>query len=117
VLTKVILGVKYRKELYRSASLRLPHLAYYSLKLSDPLELLKEAFDPPKEALDPLDPLGEGSEETRKPLKEALKYRLPIAILCLNTALNARQLYSLDFYPLLNGIWSRISTPTWHQLQ
>jgi hypothetical protein len=90
VLTKVILGVKYRKELYRSASLCLPYLAYYSLKLSDPLELLKEAFDPPKEALEPFNPPKEGPEETRKPLKEALKYRLPIAILCLNTALNAR---------------------------
>jgi hypothetical protein len=89
VLTKVILGIKYRKELYRSASLRLLYLAYYSLKLPDLLELFKEAFDPPKEALDPLNPPKKGPEETRKLLKEALKYRLLIVILCLNTALNA----------------------------
>jgi hypothetical protein len=71
-------------------SLYLPHLAYYSLKLSNPLELFKEAFNPLKEALDPFDPPKERLEETRKPLKEAFKYRLLIVILCLNTALNAR---------------------------
>jgi hypothetical protein len=124
VLTKQLLGVDYIRELYESVYLHLLHLAYYSVKHIKALKAIK-ALEPPEETLEPLKAL-EPPEETIKPLKapealeppkEALKYRLLMAILCLNTALNARQLYNPASYHLLNGIWSRNLTPTWRQLQ
>jgi hypothetical protein len=109
VLTKQVIGVNYRRGLCRSVYLHLLHvyLAYYGLEPLKPLEPPEGTL---KETLKPLEPPEEA-------LEEALKYRLLMAILCLNTALNARQLYNSASYHLLNGIWSRNLTHTWRQLQ